>query len=385
MDNQSLQRIKDLIARSQKIAVAVGKNPSIDDMGAALGLYLSLNSMGKTVTVVSPTEPIVEISNLVGIDKVKTRYESSGADLVVSFPYKEGEIEKVSYTIENGYLNIVVKAGDQGLTFSEQEVKYDRGGGNGQLDLLIAVGTSQLSDLQSVFDMAALKDVSVVNIDNKEDNQGYGDIVLVSPRFSSVSEQISQLLEDLQMEIDVDAAQNLMDGIAYATENFQSPRTSYLAFQMAGVLMRQGAIRSRVVASAPQNNFRQPAVSQTNSSPQQMSSGQPQRRPQNNAMPQQQQRDQDRRSQQFDQQRRQPQSQQNRPIQQQQSRPMPQVSQIPSSQQQPFTGTQGGQQQRGMQPQPMNQPAPQQPPVEDFNNPPSDWLTPKVYKGSTNI
>lgn len=365
MDSQTLQRIKDVLGRSQHIVVATGKNPSVDDMGAALALYLTLQGMNKDVSVVSASEPIVEISNLVGINKVKTAYEGSGADLVVSFPYKEGEIEKVSYTIENDFLNIVVKAGEQGLSFSEQDVKYTRGGG-GQLDLLVTVGAPRFSDLQQLFPADALKEVTVINIDNKQENQGYGDIVLVSPRFSSVSEQMAQLMADLATEPDVDIAQNLLDGISYATENFQSPRTTYLAFEMAGILMRQGAVRSRV--GMPQ----QPQRSNRQDFPQQMGGGQQAHQQQQRRQPQQQHGQQQRqpqqdRRQQFDNNRRQQHAQGGQQQQsQQQSQPLPQqqpVQQVPQSQPQ--------------------QPA-AQPDLGD-RNPPSDWLTPKVYKGSSNV
>ena len=87
-----------------------------------------------------------------GIDKVVLQFqEEARGDLVVSFPYKdEGEIEKVSYTIDNGYLNIIVKSGEQGLSFSEQDVsmgmvrRYTPG-------LLITVGTPRLGDLDRIY------------------------------------------------------------------------------------------------------------------------------------------------------------------------------------------------------------------------------------------
>ncbi|MBU4099385.1 hypothetical protein KJ980_07085, partial [Patescibacteria group bacterium] len=101
MDNAIVQKIKDAISNNDNIAIIVGKNPSIDEMAAALSLYLLLKE-NKKVTIVCPTQPIVELSNLVGIDKVATRLEGGEGDLVVSFPYVEGEVEKVSYTLESG-------------------------------------------------------------------------------------------------------------------------------------------------------------------------------------------------------------------------------------------------------------------------------------------
>ncbi len=241
MDNLTFSKIKEAIEKYSNIAVATRNNPSVDEMGAALSLYLSLKDLGKNVTVSSPSQPLVEVSSLVGVDEVKTSLGGEGGDLVVSFPYREGEIEKVSYTRDDNFLNIVVKAGEKGLNFTENDVKFTRGGS--APELLFIVGSPRVSDLGKLFDTESLKDTIVVNIDNKPDNQGYGDILMVSPRLSSVSEAVANLIFSLGFKMDLDIAQNLMLGIATSTDNFQSDHTSPLAFEMAGVLLRQGALR----------------------------------------------------------------------------------------------------------------------------------------------
>lgn len=248
MEDKTLAKLKELLASNEKIAILVGKSPKFDEMGAALALYLSLQASNKDITIACPTEPLVEVSSLVGIDKVKTSLATDGADLVVSFPYKEGEIEKVSYTLEDGYLNIIVKAGNAGLSFSENEVSYKRGGGANFAGLLFVVGTARLSDLGNLFSPETLKDATVVNIDNKVDNQGFGDLVLVSPRFSSVCEQVANLINFLGLSLDIDSAQNLLSGIEFATDNFQKPTTSFLAFEMTGLLIKKGAVRKTSIS-----------------------------------------------------------------------------------------------------------------------------------------
>lgn len=241
MDNLTFTKIKEAIEKYNNIAIAVPANPLMDEMAAALGLYLSLSTLGKNITVASPTTPLVEVSNLVGIDRVQTALGGGTGDLVVSFPYREGEIEKVSYTRDDNFLNIVVKAGELGLNFDEQDVKYTRGGASPEL--LFVIGAERVTDLGNLYDVNSLKDTVVVNIDNKSQNQGYGDILMVSTKLSSISEAVANLIVSLNYRLDLDAAQNLMLGIASATNNFQNPNTSSLAFEMAGILMRAGAVR----------------------------------------------------------------------------------------------------------------------------------------------
>ena len=71
-----------------------------------------------------------------------------------------------------------------------------------------------------IFDPQALKDTVVINIDNKSDNQGFGDIALVSPNSSSICERIGNLILSLDLPLDIDTAQNLLIGIE-STENFK--------------------------------------------------------------------------------------------------------------------------------------------------------------------
>lgn len=348
MDNTVAQKIKDYITRSDKMAIAVSKNPTVDEMAASLALYLSLSSIGKKVSIASPTEPIVELSNLVGIDKVQTQFSSKDGDLIVSFPYKEGEIEKVSYTLEDGLLNIIVKASQQGLSFQEQQVRFKRGEETPKL--LFVVGTSRISDLGKLYDTEKLKDSTVINIDNKSDNQGFGEVVFVSPSFSSVSEQMAVLLSRIEAPLDVDIAQNILSGIIAATGNFQRPSTSLHALEQAARMMRAGAVRQQ---RQPQ---RQPFVSDSRSD----------QLPEDNFFmtpPIQQMRQQS-----MQQPRRQPQVQTpSQPVRQ----PTP-FKQVPS---QPI-------QQSQSQQQPPSTAQPSQPEDRGF---PEDWLTPKVYKGSTSV
>lgn len=351
MDNQSTQKIGEILQKNQAVSIVVGKNARLDDMAAALSLYLSLKTDGKQVTIAAPNDPLVELSSLVGINKLKTSLGSDKGDLTVSFPYVEGEIEKVSYTLENGLLNIIVKAGQNGLNFSEKDIEYKRTGGH--ISVLFVVGTPRLSDLDALFDPEALKNTTVINIDNKNDNQGFGDVACVSQSYSSVSEVVASLLVSLSLPIDQDIAQNLLSGMSFATDNFTSQKTSATAFEMVAHMLRKGAVREQKQQRPrpAQDTFSQFGVSAPKPQVRNDSSfGQPRDqkgfRPRNPfPFPR-------------------PQSQASRPQFQssnQQYPPMPKVTPPPFIEQKD-----SGKEDDAMQ-----------------DEAPADWLTPKVYKGST--
>ena len=348
MHEEIYAKIRDILGQNERIAIAVGKNPTLDQMAGALSLYLAISQTGKKASVSSPTDPIVEISSLVGINKVKQAITSDGGDLTVSFPYQEGEIEKVSYTLENGYLNIIVKAGEQGLSFDQKEVVYKRAGSGPSV--LVLVGTKRLSDLGHLFNPDALKDTLVINIDNQSDNEGFGDVVFVSPQYSSISEMIASLLFSLGYQIDTDIAQNLVSGISYATENFQKQTTSSLAFEMTGNLLKKGAVRPRQMEKQQVKEYDR-FFSQAQQQPamQQPRKHMGQRQYPQNA----------------------------------QQRPQHNTPRFQNQQQ--ATGQQVQQRQQEVQPSMAKEETPRDKMehVDDAQDTPPDWLTPKVYKGST--
>ena len=193
----------------------------------------------------------------------------------------------------------------------------------------------------------------------------------------NLSEEVADFVTLLepQIELDVDTCQNLLTGILYATRDFTLPNSSYLAFEMAGILMKKGAKRAMPVTSQP-NTVQNPSnyfppqqpvaqVSQPVQPPMPRQEFAPVQHPQpmQPAAPQP--------MQEFVPQ---PQFVQPQPMMQQSvSQPMPQqefspMPQAPVMPQQEFAPIQSMQQ---VQPQPQPQETP------------ADWLTPKVYKGST--
>src|SRR5438874_2151512 len=83
----------------------------------------------------------------------------------------------------------------------------------------------------------------IINIDNNTANSLFGTIPVVNASYSSLSEIVAKLANELALQVEFDVAQNLLDGIAFATQDFMSPKTSPVAFEMIGVLMQKGAIR----------------------------------------------------------------------------------------------------------------------------------------------
>jgi hypothetical protein len=237
--SQNRDLLGNLISENSEIGIVIGEPHSLDKVAAALSLYLTFKEIGRDVQIVTKKDPIVEFSNLVGIDKIKKEFTGLTKTFTISLPYNEGEIEKVSYKIEGDKLNINLFAGDKKMSFAENEIQYIKRGA--VPSLIFAVSVSDPERLYSYFDSNS--DVKLVNIDNNQMNDAYGDVAYVSPNFSSLSEVVAKTIQDLALPMNQDIAQNLLDGVTISTENFTTETTSPYAFEAVSFLMRHGAKR----------------------------------------------------------------------------------------------------------------------------------------------
>lgn len=223
MTGDSSQKLGELLAREQVINILVRKDPDIDTMAGALALFLSLEKTGKQVSIVCPSEPIVEISSLVGIDKVGRAFKgANGRDLTLILPYEKGKIDKISYNIEGDKIHLVVKAGPQGLGFDKNDIEFVQSG-EAQAKVILVGVSNPAADLGDLYREEFASGEDVINI--------------------SGSENITFALQQLGLPVDIDIAQNLLSGIISATDNFQNAKTEGSTFEAAAFLMKYGAKR----------------------------------------------------------------------------------------------------------------------------------------------
>lgn len=236
-------QLQSALATAQSIFIALPQKPTFDQVAAALGLYLSLDKARKNVSIGSPTEMIVEYSSLVGVDKIKDVFEGGKDSLVVSFDYIEDAIEKVSYNIEGGKFNLVIKPRTGRPPLDSKKVNYSYTGG--KVDLIFTLGANSLAELGKLYreNREAFEESRVVNIDNNPRNQEYGQINLVDPSASSVSEHVTGLITQLRLPTDGDIGSNLLQGIEKATRQFTSGKVDSATFEAAAFCLKIGARR----------------------------------------------------------------------------------------------------------------------------------------------
>ncbi|MCR4264434.1 MAG: hypothetical protein NUV98_07000, partial [Candidatus Roizmanbacteria bacterium] len=199
MNTNNVFEIRSLLQNSQSVLIALAQSNDEDVVAAGLALYMTLVKMRKQATIVSAQKVKVELSHLFSIDKVSDKIQG-GNNLVVSLPYQEGSIEKVSYHIENNRFNLVIEPRGEKLDFDQNQIEYNYG--RGDYDAVFVLGAQNLSALGEIYNRHKniFSQKPLINIDKSNNNTRFGRINIIENM--PVSQLVAQLIKDLRLPLD---------------------------------------------------------------------------------------------------------------------------------------------------------------------------------------
>lgn len=248
-DNQLLN-LKTVLPTAKKVLIALPTGASVDKLASGLALYLSLNSQGKEVTIVSEDNILVGQSHLFAIDKIqKTLVSGQGGNFVLTL---EGvatqdanggsvpSLEKLDYFVEGNNLNLVFRV-IPGQTFNPSRIIPQQQGANGY-DVIFTIGAQSLANLGGIYasNMQTFGGPHIVNIDNSQANTNFGQTNIVDMAASSVSEIVANMMPSLALSFEGDIATNLLTGIFDATANLTGANATANTYQAVASLMQAG-------------------------------------------------------------------------------------------------------------------------------------------------
>lgn len=245
MTQEDLAQIQSLVTSAHRVLVLTRQNPSVDTMASVLAIYLAFIKLGKDVTVAMESQPLVEVSNLVGIDKVKTSLD--GKNLQITYkPYTLGDFEKVSYMEDAGTTpGAIVDSFKLTITpregFVPDPKNFIFSSTGSAADLIVTVDVLEPTQLGRLFDANLFSTAQIINIDNHDPNKDYGRFNLVEPEAATISEIVTFFLRAINVQLDTDMANNLYQGIVQASQNFQSGKVAAATFEAAAICLRAGA------------------------------------------------------------------------------------------------------------------------------------------------
>lgn len=237
-----LGEIQKLLAPAQNILVLIPATPTFDQVASGLALFLSLTKSGKQVSILSPDQPVVEFSRLVGADKISDKVPAGELVLTINTPIEN--IEKVTSNDEGGKLNLVIQPKPGLPPVTQEDILFTPSGA--MADLLIVIEPKRLDSLGKIYkeNEKLFQEKPVVNINHYTKAESLGTLNVLDSGASSSSEIVVALLEGLQLPADEDITQNLLLGLKQATQSFQSSNTTADTFEAAAFCLRHGGSRT---------------------------------------------------------------------------------------------------------------------------------------------
>jgi len=247
-NDYNFSRIVQVVNQQNILGICLPANPSLDTVAAATALYLGLSKLGKDVSLACASDLPPQF-NLNGADKIQKNLGAGGNNLVISFPYVEGAVDKVTYNIEGEYFNLVIQPKEGMARLDPSKVKYSYTGA--KIGAIITIDASNLNALGELYSRQReeFQGKDIINIDRHLTNTNFGTINLVEKQSSSTSEIIFKLLQLLHIEIDKDMATNLYAGVVVATNNFTAYSVNANTFETSAQLLKLGASKRSFIAS----------------------------------------------------------------------------------------------------------------------------------------
>ncbi len=250
-----LTELKNLLPGAKNILIALPANASNDNLAAGLALFLTLEASGKQITIVCDDTIKVGQSYLFGVDHIQKNIPlTEGGNLTLTLEGVAASdntvpaLEKLDWFAENNSLNLVFHV-LPGQTFQPAKIvpKYQGSGFN----LIIVVGAVNLNALGNIYNqnLQVFSGTHIVNIDNQVGNTSFGQTNVLDTSASSLSEVMSSVITDLGFSLDADSASNILAGIFEATNNLTDTKATAETYMAVANCLRVGGRKPSVIAT----------------------------------------------------------------------------------------------------------------------------------------
>ena len=242
----SLIAIKNIIQKSQVIYIIPKKQVQEDVLGAGLALYYTLKKMNKNVNLCLEEIP-EKFQFLFPTFSSSPPVLFRPQDFVISIDKQNTEISQIRYEKTNENLNLYLTPSngfieEENIIFSAENPKPD---------LLITLGITNLEDLEKIFkeNPLALNESTILNIDNQIANENFGEINFIKNSNVSLAETVTTILKSLDVDnlFDKNTASWLLNGVIWASQNFQNQMTSSDTLKTASYLTEKGAEHQKII------------------------------------------------------------------------------------------------------------------------------------------
>jgi len=246
-----VRKIVDKIKESENILVALSRDPSVDEIAAAIGLTLFLDSLQKHTTAIYSGQAPGALQFLQPEGTFETNTDSL-QDFIIAL--NKEKADHLRYKLDGDFVKVYITP--YKATITEDDLEFSHGDYN--VNLVLAIGVPSAADLDSALSEHGRIMHDATTVDITIDAPGkFAEIEWSDPGASSVSEMVTKLIFAMQGQdavLDKEMATALLTGIVAATGRFSNDRTNSETMQLASKLMAMGADQQLISAHVADND-----------------------------------------------------------------------------------------------------------------------------------
>ncbi len=248
-----VKKIVDKINSSENILIALSRDPSVDEIAAAIGLTLYLDSIQKHATAIYSGRTPDALKFL----QPDATFESTTdglQDFIIAL--NKSKADHLRYKLEGDFVKIFITPYRDPITKDDLSFSY----GDYNVNFVIAINVSSANNLDEALREHGriMHDASAVNITTGEPGR-FGEIEWSNPTASSLCEMVADLIFALQdsdtAPLDQDIATALLTGIVAATDRFSNSHTNSDTLSIASKLMSMGANQQLITSNIQGNEI----------------------------------------------------------------------------------------------------------------------------------
>lgn len=247
------QQIIDKIKAATNILITVSRDPSVDELSAALGLTAFLNKIDKHATAIF-SGAIPPAISFLEPDKVFEDTADSLRDFIIALDKEKAD--HLRYKLEGDVVKIFITP--YRTTISENDLEFSQGDYN--IELVLALGVENQEHLDVALAAngnAILHNVTIATLSAGEQSSKLGSIDWRDTGASCLSEMVAGLADAFRTDkvtLDRQISTALLTGIVASTERFSNNRTTSRVMATSAQLMAAGADQQLIAAKLQENH-----------------------------------------------------------------------------------------------------------------------------------
>jgi len=242
---ETAQEIKNIIEQSQNILISFQKSKE-ESAACALALFYTLKELGKNVNLTAQ-----ELPEKLRFLTPSLEYISYPKEITISLPKERAEVSQIRYDNTEKDLKIHLSLNKGSIRKNDVSFSFEEA----RPDLIVAVGIGGVEDLElpDSFGEGDEGSPSILNIDNKEENQKFGRINIVDSQ-KSLTDLVFSFIKSIDAELsDKKISTSLLAGIILASDNLKEQNISMEMLQTSTALIKSGADREDIIENMYKN------------------------------------------------------------------------------------------------------------------------------------